>query len=33
MIGGRKELVKCVGQDQFGNRYYEDFDLECKINK
>jgi len=27
-IGGRHGLVKCVGQDQFGNKYYEDFDTD-----
>jgi len=26
--GGHGDAVKCVGQDQFGNRYYEDFDVD-----
>ena len=26
--GGHADAVKCVGQDQFGNRYYEDFDVD-----
>lgn len=28
--GGHAGAVKCVGQDEFGNRYYEDFDV-CRI--
>ena len=30
--GGRYDLVKCVGQDQFGNMYYEDLLLDGKKN-
>ena len=26
--GGHADAVECVGQDQFGNRYYEDFDVD-----
>ena len=29
--GGHAGTVKCVGQDEFGNRYYEDFDVTCII--
>mmetsp|Transcript_41318 Transcript_41318/g.47980 ORF Transcript_41318/g.47980 Transcript_41318/m.47980 type:complete len:190 (-) Transcript_41318:202-771(-) len=32
-VGGRTDLVRCVGQDQFGNRYYEDFDVDHKWNR
>ena len=28
LLGGHADAVKCVGQDQFGNRYYEDFDVD-----
>ena len=27
-IGGHEGLVKCVGQDRFGNRYYEDLSVD-----
>jgi hypothetical protein len=26
-IGGLDEAVKCQGMDEFGNKYYEDFDV------
>jgi hypothetical protein len=29
-VGGRLGPVKCVGMDNFGNKYYEDFDVDCK---
>ena len=29
--GGLVDAVKCVGQDQFGNKYYEDFDVDRKV--
>lgn len=27
-LGGHEDLVKCKGQDEFGNRYYEDFTVD-----
>jgi len=33
LIGGRKGLVESKGQDQFGNRYYEDFDVDFRNNR
>ena len=27
-IGGNDEAVACKGQDQFGNRYFEDFSVD-----
>jgi NADH:ubiquinone oxidoreductase subunit len=34
MAGYRSDTyVKCVGQDQFGNTYYEDFDVSRKKKK
>lgn len=29
-LGGLVDAVQCVGQDQFGNRYYEDFTVASK---
>ncbi len=29
--GGKNGLVECVGQDHFGNKYYEDYDTESKF--
>ena len=28
--GGLIDAVECVGQDQYGNRYFEDFDVDRK---
>jgi len=28
--GGHVGVVRCVGQDEFGNKYYEDFDVSRK---
>ena len=32
-IGGHEDAVVCVGQDQFGNQYYEDFGVDCKLRR
>mmetsp|Transcript_26628 Transcript_26628/g.23596 ORF Transcript_26628/g.23596 Transcript_26628/m.23596 type:complete len:190 (+) Transcript_26628:49-618(+) len=32
-LTGRLGSVKCVGQDQFGNKYYEDFDVELSNSR
>ena len=29
-VGGNSERTRFVGTDQYGNKYYEDFDLLCK---
>ncbi|CAD8147385.1 unnamed protein product [Paramecium octaurelia] len=31
-VGGQNGPTQCVGQDQFGNKYYEDFDVK-EINR
>ena len=30
---GRNEVVRCVGSDELGNRYYEDFDHDKSNNR
>lgn len=30
--GGLVDAVKCVGQDQFGNKYYQDFEVDRKVS-
>ena len=32
-IGGHEGPVKCVGQDEFGNRYFEDFAVDHRWNR
>jgi len=32
-LGGHEDATKCVGQDQFGNRYFEDFGVDRKLNR
>ena len=32
-IGGHEGLVKCVGQDRFGNKFYEDLSVDHKHNR
>jgi hypothetical protein len=31
-VGGNSDKVKYVGMDQYGNKYYEDFDAVRKSN-
>lgn len=31
--GFGEELARCVGKDEFGNRYYEDFNSPAKNNR
>ena len=31
--GGNHAAVKCVGQDEFGNKYYEDWDVDRNDKK
>ena len=31
--GGHEGLVKCVGQDKFGNKYYEDLSVDHRHNR
>lgn len=31
-VGGNSDKVKYVGMDQYGNKYYEDFDAVRKFN-
>lgn len=30
-VGGNSDKVKYIGMDQYGNKYYEDFDAVRKI--
>jgi hypothetical protein len=29
--GGHLDMVKCVGKDEFGNRYFEDFGVDRSL--
>ena len=32
-LGGHIDAVKCVGQDHYGNRYFEDFGVDRKLKR
>jgi len=32
-LGGHEGPVECVGQDQFGNSYFEDFAVDREFNR